>query len=47
MACSLGLVHFTGETLSVSFQKFYSSDGPVPVRVGGATGGIRAKVLQP
>jgi len=36
-ACSLGLVHFTEETLSVSFQKFCSSDGPdlLWLRVGG------------
>jgi len=33
-ACSMGLVHFTGETMSVSFQKFCSTNGPVPVRVG-------------
>jgi len=38
-ACSLGLVHFTGETLSVSFQKFCSSDGPdlLWLRVGGSS----------
>ena len=38
-ACSLDLVHFTGETLSVPPQKFRSS--------GGVSGGIRAKVLRP
>jgi len=27
-ACSLGLVHFTREILSVSFQKFRSTDDP-------------------
>jgi len=27
-AGSLGLVHFTGKTLSVSFQKFCSTNGP-------------------
>jgi len=32
-AYSLGLVHFTGKTLSVSFQKFCSTDGSDPVRV--------------
>ena len=32
-ACSLGLVHFTGKTLSVSIQKFCSSDGPDLMRV--------------
>jgi len=32
-ACSLGLVHFTWETLSVSFQKFCSVNGPDPLRV--------------
>jgi len=36
-ACSLGLVHFTGETLSVSFQKFCSTNGPDLVRVGVVT----------
>ena len=46
-ACSLGLVNFTGETLFVSFQKFCSSDGPDPARVGGVTEGIRAKVRRP
>ena len=46
-ACSLGLVHFTGETLSVSLQKFCSTDGPDLMRVGDVTGGIRAKVLRP
>ena len=46
-ACSLGLVPFIGETLSVSFQKFCSSDGPDPCEVKVVTGGIRAKVLRP
>ena len=32
-ACSLDLVHFIGETLSVSFQKFCSSDDPNPYEV--------------
>ena len=32
--CSQGLVHFTGETLSVSFQKFCSSDDPDLTRLG-------------
>jgi len=44
-ACSLGLVHFTGEILSISFQKFYSSNGPDLLRVVVVTGGIRGKVL--
>jgi len=34
-ACSLSLVHFTGETLSVSLQKFCGTDGPDLLRVGG------------
>ena len=46
-ACSLGLVHFTGETLSISFQKFCSGNGSNPMGVRGVTGGIRAKVLRP
>jgi len=46
-ACSLELVHFTGKTLSVSFQKFCSFDGPDLLRVVVITGGIRAKVLRP
>ena len=29
-ACSLSLVHFTGETLPVSVQKFYSTNGSDP-----------------
>ena len=33
-ACSLGLVHFTGETLSVSCQKFCSTVGPDLMRLG-------------
>jgi len=33
-ACSLGLVHFTGETLSVSFQKLCGSDGSDLLRLG-------------
>ena len=33
-ACSLGLVHFTGETLSVSFQKCCSTDGSNPMGLG-------------
>jgi len=34
-ACSLAIVHFTGKTLSVSFQKFCSTDDPDLTRVGG------------
>jgi len=33
-AYSLGLVHFTGKTLSVSLQKFYSSNGFDPMGLG-------------
>ena len=33
-AYSLGLVHFTGETLSVSFQKFCSTDGSDSMGLG-------------
>ena len=33
-ACSLGLVHFIGEILSVSFHKFWSTDGPDLMRPG-------------
>jgi len=33
-ACSLGLVHFTGETLSDSFQKFCSTNGSDPLGLG-------------
>ena len=34
-AGSLGLVHFTGETLSISFQKFCSTNGSDPMGVRG------------
>ena len=33
-ACNLGLVHFTGEILFVSFQKFCSTNGPDLKRLG-------------
>ena len=33
-ACSLGLVHFIGETLSVSFQNFYCANGSDPLGLG-------------
>jgi len=46
-AYSLGLVRFTGETLSVSFQKFCSTNGFDPTGVRSVTSGIRAKVLRP
>ena len=37
-AYSRGLVNFIGETLSVSLQKFCSSNGSDPMGVGGVTG---------
>ena len=33
-ACGLGLVHFTGETLSESVQEFCSTNGPDPLGLG-------------
>ena len=36
-ACSLGLVHFTGETLSFCFEFFFNSDDSDPMEVGTVT----------
>jgi len=43
-ALCLGLIHFTGETLSVSFQKFYSINGSYLMGVRGVT--IRIMVVR-
>jgi len=42
-ACSVGLVHFTGKTLSVCFETFLNSDNSDPMGVRTITGGIIAR----
>jgi len=46
-AFCLGLVHFSGETPSISFQKICSTNDSDRIGVKGIIGGIRGKVIRP